>query len=238
MDESQDMQWWLGRYGRLGRFMREVTTKSLAGAHEEHMNAQAQITANHSRVYGPVNFSTQDFFHAALRKRPEVTFEQPRPGASKLPIVNGRAVVFWRYANRDGVDVLTKKFGTSGSRVAAFNMAKTARQEILDLDVDEELQLTAADLAFLEKVEDAAAIEEGRFYPVTVVAYSSNVSGLYQILCADAELNDDGTLSLNDVQTLSTDLREQAQAERAVAKRFDNGPKKQFNLKSKTGNEG
>jgi len=239
VDSSQDMQWWLGRFGRLGRFMHATAVDSLSNAHEEHMNAQAQITADHSRVYGPVNFSAQHFFHAALRNRPEVTFERPRWGASKLPVVNGRAVVFWRYANKDGVDVLTKKFGTSGSRVAAFKMTKTAYQETLDLDVDEELQLSAADLAFLEKVQDAASIEEGTVYPVTVVAYSSNVTGLYQVLCADAELNEDGTLKLSDMQTLSTDLREQAhEGLGAAIKRFDHGSKKHFDLKPKTGNEG
>ncbi|MCQ6271007.1 hypothetical protein M8J71_10980 [Pseudarthrobacter sp. R1] len=239
MENSTDTQWWLERYGRLGHFMRKVTIESLRNAHEEHANAQAQITANHSRVYGPVNFSAQDFFHAALKSRAEVSFERPRPGASRLPVVNGRAVVFWRYANKEGVDVLTKTFGTSGHRIAAFNMERTARQEVLDLDIDEDLQLTAADVAFLEKMEEVIATEEEEaVYPVTVVAYSSNVSGLYNILCADAKLNNDGTLGLSDINSLVTDLREQPLARSSESKRFDQAPKKQFNLKSKTGNEG
>lgn len=239
MDSSQDMQWWLERFGRLGRFMHTTVVDSLNNAHEEHMDAQAKITADHRRVYGPVNSSAQYFFHEALKNRPEVTFERPRRGASKLPVVNGRTVVFWRYANKDGVDVLAKKFGTSSSRVATFKMEKTAHQEILDFGIDEELKLSTADTAFLEKVQDANSLEEGTVYPVTVVAYSSNVAGLYEVLCADAELKEDSTLTLSNIQTLSKDLREQARdGLRASSKRFDQGPKKQFDLKAKTGNEG
>lgn len=238
MDKLQNMHWWLERFGRLGHFMHKLTIESLGNAHEEHANAQAQITAEHSRVYGPVNFTAQDFFHKALKRRHDVFFVPPRRGVPKIPVVNGRAVVFWRYANRDGIDVLMKKFGTSSSRVAAFNMAITARQEALELDDDEDLQLTAADRAFLEKVEAAASVAEKSVYPVTVVAYSSNVAGLYHVLCADAQLNGDGTLELTDTHVLSMDLREPAQGATSDVKRFDQAPKKQFDLKSKTGNEG
>lgn len=232
------MQWWLGHFGRLGRYMRDVTIDSLSNAHEEHVSAQAQITADHRRVYGPVNFSAQSFFHAALRKRPEVIFERPKKGAPQLPIVNGRVVIFWRYANRDGVDVLTRRFGSSPSRIAAFEMAPAAHQEVLDLDVNGELLLTPADIALLEKVEETAAIKEAVAYPVTVIAYSSNAGGLYQILCADADLKGDGMLRLSSIVTLSADLRRQSQDSSPAIKRFDQGAKKQFDLKPKTGNDG
>jgi hypothetical protein len=235
MNDSQDMEWWLARFGRLGRFMHDTTIESLSNAHEEHTNAQEQITAGHSRVYGPVNFTAQDFFHRSLKGRPEVTFERPRRGAQRLPVVAGRTVVFWRYANKDGVDVLTTKFGTSESRLAAFKMARTPYQEVMPLDHDDELKLSADDLAFIERLGDAASVDEESVYPVSVVAYSSNVAGLYQVLCADAEINGDGTLELGDIQRISTDLRGHAEGSKAV-KRFDQGVKKQFDLKSKTAN--
>jgi hypothetical protein len=236
---SHETQWWLERFGALGRFTQEAMLEALNTAHDEHMNAQAQISAGHRRVYGPVNFSAQDLFYKALGKRPEVSFIQPKRGVRKLPVINGRAVVFWRYANKDGVDILLKKFATSDARIAAFNMAVAAQQEVMALDIDEQLQLTGADRAFLEQVEDAASAGDSEVYPVTVVAYSSNVAGLYEILCADAQLNADGTLKLTDIHTLSTARREPASvAPHTEVKRFDKAPRKQFDLKPKTGNEG
>lgn len=235
MNESQELEWWLARFGRLGRFMHDTVIESLSSAHEEHTNAQDQVTAGHSRVYGPVNFTAQEFFHRSLKGRPEVAFERPRRGAQRLPIVGGRTVVFWRYANRDGVDVLTTKFGTSESRLATFNMTRTPYQEVMPLDHDGELKLSADDLAFVEKLGDAASLDEASVYPVTVVAYSSNVAGLYQVLCADAAINGDGTLELSDIQMISTDVRRNAEAFTAE-KRFDRVVRKQFDLKSKAAN--
>lgn len=237
MNLSQDMQWWLGRYGRLGRFMHDLTIDSLHHAHDEHMNAQAQITADHRRVYGPINFTAQDFFHKGLKERPEVIFKQPRPGVPKLPIVNGRVVIFWRYANKDGVDVLAKKFGTSDARIAAFSMEVAARQEVLDFEVNESLPLTTDDRAFLEKLKAASSLEESACHPVTVMAYASNAAGLYQVLCADAQLNGDGTLKLTDVHLLSADRRQASQGRSVEFKRFDQAPRKSLPLKPKTGNE-
>lgn len=239
MNNTQDVRWWLERFGALGRFTQEAMLEALNTAHDEHMNAQAQISAGHRRVYGPVNFSAQDLFYKALGKRPEVSFVQPKRGVRKLPVINGRAVVFWRYANKDGVDILLKKFATSDARVAVFSMAVTAQQQVMALAIDEELRLTRADRAFLEQVEDAASVGDSGVYPVTVVAYSSNVAGLYEILCADAELNADGTLRLMDIHTLSTGRLEPARVgPNAEVKRFDKAPRKQFDLKPKTGNEG
>lgn len=234
------MYWWLERFERFGRELHDLTRDSVLTAHEEHTDAQAQISAPHHRVYGSINSSAQYLFTEGLKKHSEVLFLPPKPRAPKLPIVNGRVVVLWRYANREGIDVFLKKFATSGSRVATFDMAVRASQPSLGSEVDINMNLTEEDEQFLETVKSATVAEsvpESR-YPVVVVAYASNAAGIYQAVGADAYLQDDGTLKLMNLHRMDGFRQETPKVPAGdTSKRFDLAPRKPLTLESKTGND-
>lgn len=239
MEISGRVDWWLHRFGRFGRVVQKLAQDSVLDAHEEHAQAQDQISAPHRRVYGSVNSSAQYMFVQGLREYPDVYFQPPKSGAPQLPVVNGRVVVLWRYANRDGIDVLSRKFATSSSRTSTFDMPVVPKQATFDFEVDEDLRLTDEDKQLLECLESAASSEmaPGSRLPVVVLAYASNAAGIYRAVGADAQLRADGTLALQDVHDFRPTAQEPTKGMADGHKRFDRIPRKPFVLEAKTGNE-
>lgn len=240
VETGLQINWWLERFGRFGRHLHDLAYESMRTAHEEHADAQSIISAPHRRVYGSVNYSAQYLFNTSLKDHPDVSFLPPKRGATKLPVVNGRVIVLWRYANRDGMDLFLQKFATSGSRAATFEMSRQPSQPSLGAEVDIDMNLTDSDKEFLATLASAAdgASDLGTYYPVVLVAYASNASGIYQAVGADASLKDDGTLNLTNLEYMKGIRHNEPKLRAAsVSKRFDLAPRKPLVLKSKIENE-
>lgn len=236
MEQSADNVWAFQRFGVIGKSLPAIVTESLVGCHDEHADAQAMIRSSNKRAYGTVSYTVQERLHEALAGKEGVEYKKPGKGKPKVLVINGTALVQWRYSKSSTTDLLMKKYATSDSRVGTFTIPVGAAQGMLDLGDGARASLSDEELELVESLRVLAESEPREHHRVVVVAYASSSKALHQAVWADATLNDDGTLLLENVQNLyAADAGEMTES--SELKRFDAQPRRDFGLLPKQVND-
>lgn len=229
MELTVDNVWAFQRFGVLGNSLPGIVADAIVGCHDEHADAQSMIRSSNKRAYGTVSYTVQERLHEALAGKEGVEFKPLGKGKPKVLVINGTVLVQWRYSKSPATDLLMKKYATSDSRVGTFTLPIGATQGMLDLGDGARASLSEAELELVESLKVLAESEPAEHHRVVVIAYASSSRSLHQVAWADAKLNADGTLLLENVQTLHTaDTAEIAES--SEAKRFDSQPRREFGL--------
>lgn len=227
--------WALERFGTLGKQLPGMIREALADCHEEHANAQMQINSTNQRAYGAVSYTVQERLHTVLAGQSGVEFKRPGKGKPKILVVNGTMLVPWRYSGSATANLLERRYAKSDSRIATFSTPLGNVQGMLDLGDENYEPPTPEELELLESLQALGESEAQEFHRVVVIAYASNPRALHKVVWADASLNDDGTLNMDNIQVLfNAEVAETNGA--SEPKRFDTQPRRGFNLKSKQSN--
>ena len=133
MEPAVDNAWAFDRFGVLGKSLAATVTEALFGCHEEHADAQSMIRSSNKRAYGAVSYTAQERLHELLAGKEGVEYKRPGKGKPKVAVINGTALVQWRYSNSPASDLLMKKYATSDFRESIFGLPVGATQGTLDL---------------------------------------------------------------------------------------------------------
>lgn len=232
MKNAVDIEWSFRRFSAHGKSLPEIILTTLTDCHNEHADGQAVIRSKHKRSYGQVSYTVQERLEDALAGLEGVEFKRPGRGKPKILIVNGTALVPWRYSRLATADLHQQKYGTSDSRVGTFSMPVGPSQGMLDLGVGVRATLTPEEIELLDALRELDDSESPKHHRVVVVAYASNHHALHHALWADAQLDEDGTLLLQNVQMLFHADSADATAT-GETRRFDTQPRREFNLMPK-----
>lgn len=232
MKNAVDVEWSFRRFGAHGKSLPGIILTTLTNCHNEHADGQALINSKHKRSYGQVSYTVQERLEDALTGLEGVEFKRPGNGKPKVLVVNGTALVPWRYSRLATADLHQQKYGTSDSRIGTFSMPVGPSQGMLDLGDGARASLTPEEIALVEALEELEDSESLKHHPVVVVAYASNHQALHQAVWADAQLDEDGTLILQNTQELFHADPADAAA-KPVPKSFDSEPRRGFNLTPK-----
>lgn len=236
METAVDQNWVFQRFGALGKLLSATVTETLVDCHNEHADGQAMIKSRNRRAYGTVSYTVQERLVEALAGKEGVEFRRLGKGKPRVLMVNGTILVQWRYSKSAVKDLLERKYGTSESRIATFQIPIGPQQGVFDLGQNERVSLTPEETELVETLRALSEAESREHHRVVVIAYASDARALHKVLWADAALNDDGTLKVENLQLLFN-----ADAEDVVVssdrKRFDQQPRREFGLAPKYVNE-
>lgn len=171
----------------------------IRGCHEKMANAQAEADMKHAGVYGLIWRKCLDEFVTELGRLPSAEII-PRHGY-KLVSFNGVVLFPWRFARERAIDVGSRRFAVSDTRVSLFAERRDDTQQRLDIEFehpelsDEERDLLDAEGKALEEV----LVNDRR---VLVVPYASNPSALHSIDWGEATLGIDGYLTFSSMESL------------------------------------
>lgn len=223
--------WEFRRFGALGKSFRSKVLSAIAECHDEHANAQMQIQSRNKRAYGAVSYTFQERLFEELSGLEGVEFKSPGKGKPKVLVVNDTVVVQWRYAKTAVSDLMTRKYASSASRVNTFSVLVGGTQGVLDLDLGggARASLTPEELELVESLKALDAAEPRIHHRVVVIAYASDAKDLHKVVWADATLNEDGTLLLENLQELHSAAGPQM-TDLSSPKRFDSQPRREFGL--------
>lgn len=229
MELVVDIAWAFQRFGVIGKSLPSLLTEALISCHDEHADAQSMIRSSNKRAYGTVSYTVQERLYEALAGKEGVEYKSPGKGKPKVLVINGTALVQWRYSKSSATDLLMKKYATSDSRVGTFTIPVGATQGMLDLGDGARASLSEEELQLVESLRVLVDSEPREHHRVVVVAYASSSKALHHAVWADAKLNDDGTLLLENVQMLhAADTAEMTES--SESKRFDGQPRRDFGL--------
>lgn len=191
--------WALRTLGPDGVLVREQISTIIRDCHESLANAQAEADMKHTGVYGQIWRKCLDEFVAVLGRLPSAEIV-PRRGY-KLVSFNGVVLFPWRFARERSMDVGSRPFAVSETRVSLFTLERDASQQRLDIEfehpelTDEERQLLNAESKALEE----ALSTQPR---VVVVPYASSPLALHSIDWGEAVLATDGYLNFTSLESL------------------------------------
>lgn len=221
--------WAFRRFGVLGKSLRSRVLSTIIDCHNEHANAQMQIHSTHKRAYGSVSYTFHERLFEDLAGLESVEFKRPGKGKPRVLVVNDTLIVLWRYANNAKSDLPTRKYANSDSRVNTFSVPTGGSQGVLDLGDGVGASLTSEELELVEQLRNIEAAEPRLHHRVVVIAYASDAKDLHKVVWADATLNDDGTLLLENTQEIHRADSPEMTAF-SSPKRFDTQPRRDFGL--------
>lgn len=198
--------WALKTLGADGVLVRERIPAIIRDCHEKLANAQAEADMNHSGPYGYIWVRCLSEFSNTLGGLPSAELVSlPRAGY-KLVSFNGVVLFPWRYAKERSVDIESRPFAVSDTRVSLFTQKREEAQPQLDITYEHpELTEEERDLLDAESLdaEGRALRETLSTHPrVVVVAYASNPSALHRIAWGEATLGEDGYLTFASTESL------------------------------------
>lgn len=232
MKNAVDVEWSFRRFSAHGKSLPEIILTTLADCHNEHADGQALVRSKHKRSYGQVSYTVQERLEEALAGLEGVEFKRPGRGKPKVLVVNGTALVPWRYSRLATADLQQQKYGTSDARIGNFSMPAGPSQGMLDLGDGARASLTPEEIELVDALQELDDSESLKHHRVVVVAYASNHNALHHALWADAQLGEDGTLILQNTQELFHADSADAAA-KAEPKSFDSEPRRGLNLMPK-----
>lgn len=234
MGIAVDIEWALRRFGAPGKTLPDTVLSVVIDCHNEHADGQSLIKSRHKRVYGQVSYTVQERLETALAGSEGIEFKRPAKGKPRVMVVNGTALVPWRYSRKATADPRDLTYGTSDARVGNFFMAVGPIQGRLDFGDGAKAALSPEEAKVVETLQDLNEADARPHHRVVVVAYASNDKSLHKAIWADARLNEDGRLILENEQVLydgdSLDL-----VDAPEIKRFDSQPRRDLGLQPKDG---
>lgn len=232
MEAELDTAWAFRRFGAHGKSMAETVLSALIDCHNEHADGQAVIKSKHKRAYGQVSYTVQERLESAFAGSEGIEFKRPAKGKPKVLVINGTALLQWRYSSKATDDPRFGTYGTSDARIGNFSMAVEPIQGKLDLGDGAKTALSAEETELVEALQELNEAETGLHHQVVVVAYASNHKSLHRAVWADARLNEEGGLILENEQVLY-DGDSFDSADTPEVKRFDSQPRRELGLQPK-----
>lgn len=234
METAVDTEWAFQRFGAHGKALPHTVLSTLVDCHNEHADGQSLIDSRHKRSYGQVSYTVQERLETALAGAEGVEFKRPAKGKPKVMVINGTALVQWRYSRKAADDPRGRIYGTSDARVGNFSMPVGHTQGRLDLGDGAKASLSPEEIELVETLQELNDAGAGPHHRVVVVAYASNYKSLHRAVWADAHLDEDGSLVLENEQVLyDGDSLDSVDA--AETKRFDSQPRRALRLQPRDG---
>lgn len=234
-----DMKAWaFGQFDMEAPFVTGDLLKILAETHAEHSRAQSEVNTDSERVYGSVNLELQSRVRAACQKRAFHTV-LVKKGTPRVPVINGKLVLFWRFGKTGQIDAEMKRYATSEYRGLSFFVRPSVEKQFTLFEVEQpQDDLSDEDRELLTEIRKLSKISEAddEFLPVVMIAYASSSAGIHKIFGADASLKDDGCLELSSLCDLSAALMT-TESQPGTKKTFDRAPKRIPALKPKVVND-
>ena len=185
-------RWAIETFGTPGVYVRNLVPQLVSEEHTASADAQDASGHRSKGVYGEFWRGILEKFEQ-FGKLPGATLIRPGQAPYSIPVINGVALFPWRYSrNRDG-DLATTRFVTSEARAAMFDLSDVVIQPELNLGLPRP-ELTAEEQELAEIVEAAMSDAQVTSGKLVVVAISSSVIGLHDMMWGDVGLNDDGRL--------------------------------------------
>jgi hypothetical protein len=185
-------RWAIETFGAAGVFIRDLAPQLVREEHTASADAQEASGHRSKGVYG-------EFWRGILEKfeqfgnLPGATLIQPGQAPYRIPVINGVALFPWRYSRSHDDDLATRRFDTSEARAAMFDLSNVVIQPELNLGLPRP-ELTAEEQELAEVVEAAMSDARVTSAKLVVVAISSSVTGLRNMMWGEVTLNDDGSL--------------------------------------------
>ena len=185
-------RWAIETFGTPGVYVRDLVPQLVREEHTASADAQDASGHRSKGVYGEFWRGILEKFEQ-FGKLPGATLIRPGQAPYSIPVINGVALFPWRYSrSRDG-DLATTRFVTSEARAAMFDLSEVLIQPELNLGLPRP-ELTAEEQELAEIVEAAMSDAQVTSGKLVVVAISSSVIGLHDMMWGDVTLNDDGSL--------------------------------------------
>jgi hypothetical protein len=186
-------RWAIETFGVAGVHIRDLTPQLVREEHTASADAQEASGHRSKGVYGEFWRGILEKFEQ-FGKLPGATLIQPGQAPYKIPVINGVALFPWRYNRSHDGDLATTRFDTSEARAAMFDLRNVVVQPELNLGLPRP-ELTAEEQELAEIVEAAMSDARVTSAKLVVVAISSSVSGLREMMWGEVTLGDDGSLA-------------------------------------------
>lgn len=227
-------EWALKTFGQDGVLIREQIPKIIQECHENMADSQAAAEMPHAGPYGYIWRKCLYEFSRVLGKLP--TAEVISVPGYKLVSFNGVVLFPWRYAKEGKIDVESRQFAVSGTRLSLFTQPHGDPDSLLPIEFGHP-ELTVEDRDYLDEAAKTLSDAFGGNPYVVVVPYASNPSALHSIGWGEAALGADGYLTFEKFETL-LDLGRSSLAEVGSAdEAFSDGPIPRPQLGVKQDNE-
>jgi hypothetical protein len=185
-------RWAIETFGARGVSIRNLVPQLVREEHTASADAQDASGHRSKGVYGEFWRGILEKFEQ-FGKLPGATLVRPGLAPYSIPVINGVALFPWRYSRNFDGDLTTTRFVTSEARAAMFDLGDVVTQPELNLGLPRP-ELTAEEQQLVEIVEAAmndAQVTSGK---LVVVAISSSVIGLHDMMWGEVTLNNDGNL--------------------------------------------
>lgn len=186
-------RWAIETFGAAGVNIRDLVPQLVREEHTASADAQEASGHRSKGVYGEFWRGILEKFEQ-FGKLPGATLIQPGQAPYKIPVINGVALFPWRYSRSYDGDLATARFDTSEARAAMFDLRNVVVQPELNLGLPRP-ELTAEEQELAELVEAAMSDARVTSAKLVVVAISSSVTGLRDMMWGEVTLGDDGSLA-------------------------------------------
>ncbi len=166
-------------FGADGVRIRERVAEVVREVHNAMADAQQISGQRSSGVYGVMWRGLYERFEE-FGALPHATLDRPGQAPYKVPVINGTALVAWRYGRTSDDDLFDIPFVTSDARSGMFSLSLTDTQEELDLDLPRP-ELTDEERELAGTVQAAFDASDARVSKVVVVAVSSSPHALHKV---------------------------------------------------------
>lgn len=177
MDEGHEFA--IQMFGADGVRIRERAAEVVREVHNAMADAQQISGQRSSGVYGVMWRGLYERFEefGALS---HATLNRPGQAPYKVPVINGTALVAWRYGRTNDDDLADIPFVTSDARAAVFSLPVAGVQRELNFELPRP-ELTDEELELATTVQAAFDAEGAQVSKVVVVAVSSSPRALHKV---------------------------------------------------------
>ena len=214
-------EWALKTFGQDGVLIREQIPAIIRECHEKMANSQAAAEMPHAGPYGYIWRKCLYEFSRVLGKLP--TAEVISVPGYKLVAFNGVVLFPWRFAKESTVEIESRRFAVSGTRLSLFTGQHGDPHSLLPIEFDHP-ELTDTEREFLDEAAKTLADTFDGNARVVVVPYASNPSALHSIGWGEAALGADGFLTFETFESLLDVGRGSLVEVDAVDEAFSDGP--------------
>jgi hypothetical protein len=185
-------RWAIETFGAPGVSIRNLVPRLVREEHTASADAQEASGHRSKGVYGEFWRGILEKFEQ-FGKLPGATLIRPGQAPYSIPVINGVALFPWRYGRSRGGDLVATPFVTSEARAAMFDLSGVETQPELNLGLPWP-ELTPEEQQLAEIVEAAMSDAHVTSGKLVVVAISSSVIGLHDMMWGEVTLSSDGCL--------------------------------------------
>lgn len=196
-----DRRWAIETFGEFGAHIRGRVAELVRDEHLAMTDAQAASGHRGQDVYGQFWRGIHQRFEE-FANLSHATLIRPGKAPYRIPVINGVALVPWRWNHSRGGDLASVRFATSEARLAMFELQTPATQGKFEIGMpDPGLGDDEKELARL--VEEAIGERSVTANKVVVVAISSSTLGLHEMRWGEVRLAAAGYLEWRYTQDLA-----------------------------------